>query len=150
MQPVRTTINMKKILLASILGFVGSISLNAQSQLTTQHTMQANSTSEKQIVSKSYPKMDVMIKVSRVISPKMHSKIVKISNTPIENAGTSLKRAGQMLYWGTIATAVGQLLIIAGEPVSGGVLSFGGTMVVFFAYQNITKAGRQLEQSANN
>jgi hypothetical protein len=55
-----------------------------------------------------------------------------------------------MLYWGTIATAVGQLLVIAGEPVSGGVLSFGGTMVVFFAYQNITKAGRQLEQSANN
>ena len=138
--------NMKKILLASILCFVGSISLNAQSESTTQQTKQTNSTSEKQIVSKSYPKMDVLIKVSRVISPK----IVKISNSPIENAGTSLKRAGQMLYWGTIATAVGQLLTIAGEPVSGGVLSFGGTMVVFFAYQNITKAGRQLEQSANN
>ena len=55
-----------------------------------------------------------------------------------------------MLYWGTITTAVGQLLIVFGEPVSGGVLSFGGTFVVFLAYQNITKAGRILEQSANN
>ena len=63
---------MKKILLASILCFVGSISLNAQSESTTQQTKQTNSTSEKQIVSKSYPKMDVLIKVSRVISPKMH------------------------------------------------------------------------------
>jgi len=141
---------MKKIILASILCFAGSISLTAQIESTTFQTKETKLEMKKQVVSISHPKMDVLIKVSRVISPKMHSKIVKISNSPIENAGTSLKRAGQMLYWGTIATAVGQLLVIAGEPVSGGVLSFGGTMVVFFAYQNITKAGRQLEQSANN
>jgi hypothetical protein len=150
MQPVRTTINMKKILLASILCFVGSISLTAQSELTTFQTKETKLEMEKQIVSISRPKMDVLSIVAQTVSPKSNLKLVRSLNTPIENAGTSLKRAGQMLYWGTIATAVGQLLVIAGEPVSGGVLSFGGTMVVFFAYQNITKAGRQLEQSANN
>jgi hypothetical protein len=141
---------MKKIILASILCFVGSISLNAQSESTTQQTKQTNSTSEKQIVSKSYPKMDVLITVSRVISPKMHSKIVKISNTPIENAGTSLKRAGQCLYWGTLAAVVGQLFTLAGEPMAGTLLSLGGTAVTYLGYMQITKAGRQLEQSANN
>ena len=141
---------MKKILLASILCFVGSISLTAQSELTTFQTKETKLEMEKQIVSISRPKMDVLSIVAQTVSPKSNLKLVRSLNTPIENAGTSLKRAGQMLYWGTIATAVGQLLVIAGEPVSGGVLSFGGTMVVFFAYQNITKAGRQLEQSANN
>jgi hypothetical protein len=141
---------MKKIILASILCFAGSISLTAQSELTTFQTKETKLEMEKQIVSISRPKMDVLSIVAQTVSPKSNLKLVRSLNTPIENAGTSLKRAGQMLYWGTIATAVGQLLVIAGEPVSGGVLSFGGTMVVFFAYQNITKAGRQLEQSANN
>jgi hypothetical protein len=141
---------MKKIILASILCFAGSISLTAQSESTTFQTKETKLEMEKQIVSISRPKMDVLSIVAQTVSPKSNLKLVRSLNTPIENAGTSLKRAGQMLYWGTIATAVGQLLVIAGEPLSGGVLSFGGTMVVFFAYQNITKAGRQLEQSANN
>jgi hypothetical protein len=150
MQPVRTTIKMKKIILASILCFAGSISLTAQSESTTFQIKETKLEMKKQVVSISHPKMDVLSIVAQAVSPKSNLKLVRSLNTPIENAGTSLKRAGQMLYWGTIATAVGQLLVIAGEPVSGGVLSFGGTMVVFFAYQNITKAGRQLEQSANN
>ena len=141
---------MKKIILASILCFAGSISLTAQSESTTFQTKETKLEMEKQVVSISHPKMDVLSIVAQAVSPKSNLKLVRSLNTPIENAGTSLKRAGQMLYWGTIATAVGQLLVIAGEPVSGGVLSLGGTMVVFFAYQNITKAGRQLEQSANN
>jgi hypothetical protein len=141
---------MKKIILASILCFAGSISLNAQSESTTFQTKETQLEMEKQVVSISHPKMDVLIKVSRVISPKMHSKIVKISNSPIENAGTSLKRAGQMLYWGTIATAVGQIFTILGEPMAGTILSLGGTIVMYSGYQQITKAGRQLEQSANN
>jgi hypothetical protein len=141
---------MKKIILASILCFAGSISLTAQSESTTYQTKETKLEMEKQVVSISHPKMDVLSIVAQTVSPKSNLKLVRSLNTPIENAGTSLKRAGQMLYWGTIATAVGQLLVIAGEPVSGGVLSLGGTMVVFFAYQNITKAGRQLEQSANN
>jgi hypothetical protein len=129
---------------------VSSISLNAQSESTTFQTKETKLEMEKQVVSISHPKMDVLIKVSRVISPKMHSKIVKISNSPIENAGTSLKRAGQMLYWGTIATAVGQIFTILGEPMAGTILSLGGTIVMYSGYQQITKAGRQLEQSANN
>jgi hypothetical protein len=141
---------MKKIILASILCFAGSISLTAQSESTTFQIKETKLEMKKQVVSISHPKMDVLSIVAQAVSPKSNLKLVRSLNTPIENAGTSLKRAGQMLYWGTIATAVGQLLVIAGEPVSGGVLSFGGTMVVFFAYQNITKAGRQLEQSANN
>lgn len=141
---------MKNILLTSILCLVSSISLNAQSESTTFQTKETKLEMEKQVVSISHPKMDVLIKVSRVISPKMHSKIVKISNSPIENAGTSLKRAGQMLYWGTIATAVGQIFTILGEPMAGTILSLGGTIVMYSGYQQITKAGRQLEQSANN
>ena len=141
---------MKKIILASILCLVSSISLNAQSESTTLQTKETKLEMEKQVVSISHPKMDVLIKVSRVISPKMHSKIVKISNSPIENAGTSLKRAGQMLYWGTIATAVGQIFTILGEPMAGTILSLGGTIVMYSGYQQITKAGKQLEQSANN
>jgi hypothetical protein len=126
------------------------MALNAQSESTTYQTKETKLEMKKQVVSTSHPKMDVLSIVAQAVSPKSNLKLVRSLNTPIENAGTSLKRAGQMLYWGTIATAVGQLLVIAGEPLSGGVLSFGGTMVVFFAYQNITKAGRQLEQSANN
>lgn len=141
---------MKNILLTSNLCFAGSISLNAQSESTTFQTKETQLEMEKQVVSISHPKMDVLIKVSRVISPKMHSKIVKISNSPIENAGTSLKRAGQMLYWGTIATAVGQIFTILGEPMAGTILSLGGTIVMYSGYQQITKAGKQLEQSANN
>ena len=141
---------MKNILLTSILCLVSSISLNAQSESTTFQTKETQFEMEKQVVSISHPKMDVLIKVSRVISPKMHSKIVKISNSPIENAGTSLKRAGQMLYWGTIATAVGQIFTILGEPMAGTILSLGGTIVMYSGYQQITKAGKQLEQSANN
>jgi len=141
---------MKNILLTSILCLVSSISLNAQSESTTFQTKETKLEMEKQVVSISHPKMDVLIKVSRVISPKMHSKIVKISNSPIENAGTSLKRAGQMLYWGTIATAVGQIFTILGEPMAGTILSLGGTIVMYSGYQQITKAGKQLEQSANN
>jgi hypothetical protein len=141
---------MKNILLTSILCLVSSISLNAQSESTTFQTKETKLEMEKQVVSISHPKMDVLIKVSRVISPKMHSKIVKISNSPIENAGTSLKRAGQMLYWGTIAPAVGQIFTILGEPMAGTILSLGGTIVMYSGYQQITKAGRQLEQSANN
>ncbi len=141
---------MKKIILASILCFVGAISLSAQSKSTIYRDKVTTLKSEQQIVSASHSNMDALMMVSNAVSPKMHSRIIKMSNTPIENAGSSLKRAGQMLYWGTVATAVGQLLTLVGEPGTGTLLSLAGTIVVWSGYTNITKAGRQLEQSANN
>jgi hypothetical protein len=55
-----------------------------------------------------------------------------------------------MLYWGTIATAVGQIFTILGEPMAGTILSLGGTIVMYSGYKQITQAGVQLQQSANN
>ena len=105
---------------------------------------------ESQIVTNSHSQIAEFRMGINGLTPKMKMDILLNSNTPIETAGTHLKRAGNMLYWGTIATAVGQIFTILGEPMAGTILSLGGTIVMYSGYKQITQAGVQLQQSANN
>ncbi len=141
---------MKKIILTLVFCFVVSISLNAQSKSFAYYGKENNLKSQQTKASVSYTKTDALFMATNAISPKKYSEIKKIINTPSESAGTNLKKAGQMLLWGTIASSVGQTLILIGEPGTGILLSIAGTVLTFSGYQNITKAGKFLEQSANN
>jgi len=141
---------MIKIILTSILYLAVSISVNAQSKSFAYYGKENNLKSQQTKASVSYPKTDALLLATNAISPKRYSEIKKIINTPSESAGTNLKHAGQMLLWGTIASSVGQTLILIGEPGTGILLSIAGTVLTFSGYQNITKAGKNLEQSTNN
>jgi hypothetical protein len=141
---------MKKILLSTILCFLFSISLNAQSKSDVYQGKISTVKSQQSSVSSFHSDNDAVSMEWKFVGPSKQSEKMKISNTPIENAGTYLKNAGRMMYWGTIATVVGQVLTLAGEPATGSLISICGTVIIWSGYQNITKAGRLLEQSGNN
>ena len=139
---------MKKIIISTICLFLGSINLNAQSK-STFHSSDEIQVNVKSSAISTLSSSEFGV-ASFVMSPKVKSVLKKVSSTPIENAGKSLVKGGKYLYWGTIATAVGQILVLTGEPVSGTLLSLAGTIFIYSGYQQITIAGRQLQQTESN
>jgi hypothetical protein len=139
---------MKKIILNLIICFVGTFTLNAQSKLTVNEKKTSSLEIENQFVSIFHPKRNALSIVSNGINSKKNLNITR-SNRINENAGAHLKNAGRMLYWGSAATAIGQVVSLLGEPVTGTILSLGGTITIFLGYRQIEKAGIQMQQSGS-
>jgi hypothetical protein len=139
---------MKKIILNLIICFVGSFTLNAQSKLTVNEKKTSSLEIENQFVSIFHPKRNALSIVSNGINSKKNLNITR-SNRINENAGAHLKYAGRMLYWGTISASLGQIVYLLGAPITGRILSVGGTVTVFLGYRQIEKAGIQMQQSGS-
>lgn len=139
---------MKKILLNLIICFVGSFTLNAQNKLTMNEKNTSKLEVENQFVSTYHSKMNAFGIVSNHLSSKKNLKITRYNGIS-GNAGTHLKNAGRMLYWGSAATAIGSVVSLFGEPVTGTILSLGGTITIFLGYRQIEKAGIQMQQSGS-
>jgi hypothetical protein len=73
---------MKKIILTSIICFVGSISLNAQSKATTFQSKETKM--ESQIVTNSHSQIAEFRMGINGLTPKMKMDILLNSNTPIK------------------------------------------------------------------
>lgn len=139
---------MKKLIISTFCFVCASITLNAQSKSTGNSSLKIKN--EITTVSSSHLQQSRLGVISMVLKPEVKSLLLKSQNTPIENAGKSLTKGGRYLYWGTIATAVGQLLTFVGEPGTGTLLSLAGTIVIYSGYQQITLAGKQLQQTESN
>lgn len=138
---------MKKLIVFAICCISTSMTLSAQSKTTTNSIVKLQEELKLASISHSTPaKLGLVFNVSKPDAKFILSRNV---NTPVENAGKSLTRAGRYLYWGTVATVFGQIFNVLGEPTAGSLLTIGGTVVVYMGYSQITQAGRQLQQTAN-
>lgn len=138
---------MKKLIVFAISCICASMTLSAQSKTTTNSNLKLQEELKLTSISHSTPAKLGLVSV--VLKPDAKLILSGNVNTPVENAGKSLTRAGRYLYWGTVATVFGQIFTILGEPTAGTLLTLGGTVVVYMGYSQITQAGKQLQQTAN-
>lgn len=139
---------MKKIISFAICCICASLTLSAQSKSTTNSNLKLSQDVKLAATAPSRPSNLGLVQV--VSKPISQFILKRTSNTPIENAGKSLTRAGRYLYWGTIATVVGQVFTLVGEPTSGSLFTICGTVFVYVGYGEITRAGKQLQQTSND
>lgn len=138
---------MKKIISFAVCCICASLTVSAQSKSTTNSSFKLSQEVQHASIAPSRPsKLGLVQVVSKPIAKLI---IQSNANTPVENAGKSLTRAGRYLYWGTMATVVGQIFTLVGEPTSGSLFTICGTAFVYVGYSEITRAGRHLQQTSN-
>ena len=138
---------MKKLISFAICCICASLTVSAQSKSTINSNLKLLQDKKLAAIATSRPSNSGIVQV--VSKPIAKLIIQSNANTPVENAGKSLTRAGRYLYWGTVATVLGQIFTVAGEPTSGLLFTLGGTIVIYSGYSEITRAGRHLQQTSN-
>lgn len=68
------------------------------------------------------------------------------TNNSAQNAGDHLIKAGRYMTYASVGTAVSTILLYAGEPVSGLLISVAAVVLEFSAYNQLQKAGTELKK----
>lgn len=124
--------------------FVSTFTLNAQVDYNEKSAFQLTVDNYRSIQSKL---ATVYEQKTQLTKPQLME--VAKSVTSIGDAGKQLKSAGNLMGWGGVATALGQVLAVYGEPVSGLLLSTGGIIMTYIGYSKIEKAGVALVNASN-